>query len=111
MPNTPTAAKGELGRSPGAPRILVLIPVYDHPHTLREVVERTLSVHPDVLVVDDGSRDPVAPLLTGLEITLIRHEVNRGKGAAILTGAGQAARRGMTHLITLDADAHLLQYN
>lgn len=85
-------------------RALVAIPVYNHPATLREVAEGARALHPDVLVVDDGSTVPVAPLLEGLDVACLRHEKNLGKGAAILTAAREAARRGMTHLITLDAD-------
>ena len=38
-------------------RLLVAIPVYNHGRTLRDVAQRALAVHPDVLVVDDGSTD------------------------------------------------------
>ena len=36
-------------------RMLAVIPLYNHGGTVRQVVERTLAVHPQVLVVDDGS--------------------------------------------------------
>ncbi len=87
-----------------APRLLIAVPVYNHGATLRGVVEQSLAVHGDVLVVDDGSAEPVAPLLAGLPVEVVRHPVNRGKGAAIRTAAAAARRRGMTHLVTLDAD-------
>jgi len=57
-----------------------------------------------VMVVDDGSRDIAADLLTGLDVHVIRHRKNMGKGAAILTGAKEAGRLGMTHIVTIDAD-------
>ena len=103
-------------------RVLIIIPVYNHSATLAEVVSGALSIHPHVLVVDDGSTDmPQADLvfwregleraipreghpLFGLPVTCLRHSRNRGKGVAILTGAGEAARLGMTHIITIDAD-------
>ena len=43
--------------------------------------------------------------LRGLPVHYARHRKNRGKGQAILTGAAVARRLGMTHIITLDADA------
>jgi uncharacterized protein (DUF2062 family) len=46
----------------------------------------------------------VAPLLSGLAVEVIRHEGNRGKGAALRTAAAYLAARGFTHMITLDAD-------
>jgi len=85
-------------------RPLIVIPVYNHAGTLRDVVVRALSVCKDVLVLDDGSTDGSAEVIKGLPIHLVRHEKNRGKGAAILTAAREAERLGMTHIITLDAD-------
>lgn len=84
--------------------IAVVVPVYNHPHRLREMVLGCLAVHPHVLVVDDGSDEPVAALLEDLPIRVIRHETNLGKGRAIRTAADAAHRLGLTHLITIDAD-------
>ncbi len=88
----------------GAVRPLVVIPVYNHPATLRSVVTGTLKVCNDVLVVDDGSSDAVAEIIKDLSVSVIRHESNLGKGAAILTAAREAKRLGMSHIITIDAD-------
>jgi glycosyltransferase involved in cell wall biosynthesis len=105
-----------------APRILIVIPVYNHARTLRQVAQGALRQHPHVLVVDDGSTDlpsagqtgmPVdmksepedSHPLAGLPVRCVRHGSNRGKGVAILTGAEHARSLGMSHIITLDADA------
>lgn len=85
-------------------RILVAIPVYNHGKTLPAVVERVLALHPEVLVVDDGSTDGGTAGLVAPGVRLVRHERNRGKGKAILTAARLAQRLGMTHLVTIDAD-------
>ena len=84
--------------------IAVVIPVYNQPGRLREVVSRCLEVHPWVLIVDDGSDPPIAPLLEILPVEVLRHEVNQGKGAAIRTAARRLRELGATHMITLDAD-------
>jgi uncharacterized protein (DUF2062 family) len=85
-------------------RVLIIIPVYNHAATLREVVESCLAVHPQVLVVDDGSTDGALQTLAGINVRTLRHDRNRGKGAAILTGAREAQRLGMSHIVTIDAD-------
>jgi len=85
-------------------RLLVAIPVYNHGRTLRDVAQRALAVHPDVLVVDDGSTDGGGATLQGLPVRLMRHERNLGKGQAIMTAAREARRLGMTHLATIDSD-------
>ncbi|MBP1750703.1 MAG: glycosyl transferase family 2, partial [Deltaproteobacteria bacterium] len=86
-------------------RPLIVIPVYNHGGTLRDVVVRVLDVCADVLVVDDGSTDVnTREVIGGLPARLIRYEENRGKGEAILRAASEAKRLGMTHIITIDAD-------
>jgi len=85
-------------------KILIVIPLYNHAATVREVVLQALAVHTHVLVVDDGSTDGGGDTLQGLNVHLVRHEVNRGKGAAIMTAAREAARMGMSHIVTIDAD-------
>ncbi|MCD6525920.1 MAG: glycosyltransferase family 2 protein, partial [Desulfuromonas sp.] len=86
-------------------QILLVIPVYNHAATLRHVVERCLQQHAQIVVVDDGSTDAGAAVVNDLPVTVLRHEHNRGKGAAILTAADEAQRQGMSHIITIDADA------
>jgi len=85
-------------------QLLVLIPLYNHGATVRQVAESVLAEGFPLLVVDDGSSDAGAERLTGLPLTLLRHQQNRGKGAAILTGLHYAVEQGMSHLLTIDAD-------
>ena len=84
------------------PAVLLVIPVYNHANALPSVVAGALRFIPDVLVVDDGSND--APNLSALAVPVVGHEHNKGKGAAILTAAREARRRGYTHILTMDAD-------
>lgn len=85
-------------------KIIILIPVYNHPETIRLVVTDAMEFHHDVLVVDDGSDNEVAEVLSDLDVIVIRHSKNMGKGAAILSGALKADNMGYTHIITIDAD-------
>jgi len=86
------------------PKIVIVIPVYNHSTTLPGIVNGALAVHDDVMVVDDGSTDKSADTLTGLNVHLIHHEKNLGKGAAIKTAAMTARKLGMTHIVTIDAN-------
>lgn len=85
-------------------KILVVIPLYNHAATLRQVVEGVLRYHDRVVVVDDGSTDGGAETLTDLPVELLQHQRNRGKGAALQTAAQWGLQQGMSHMITLDAD-------
>ncbi|MBU8910353.1 MAG: DUF2062 domain-containing protein [Desulfobacterales bacterium] len=90
------------------PKILIAIPLYNHGKTVLNVIERCKKIHKDVLVIDDGSTDLKKDHFKDINIKLIRHDRNLGKGAAIMTAARQASKLGMTHLVTIDAD---LQHN
>ncbi|MBW1803636.1 MAG: DUF2062 domain-containing protein [Deltaproteobacteria bacterium] len=87
-----------------SPKVIIVIPVYNHSITLRDVVTKALEVHDAVMVVDDGSADPVMDKLEGLDVHIIRHAKNLGKGAAILSAIKEARTLGMTHVVTIDAD-------
>ena len=102
----PREAKATPGwhRESNAPQIIIVIPVYNHASTLRDVVIRSLKVHDRVMVVDDGSSDGGVDTLEGLDIDIVRHSKNLGKGVAILSAAKKALRSGMTHMVTVDAD-------
>lgn len=84
--------------------IIVVVPVYNHTATIYDVVSRSLKYFPEVLVIDDGSQEDVATALAGLDVKIIRHESNRGKGQAILTAARYAKENNKTHILTIDAD-------
>ena len=87
------------------PKIWVAIPVHNNAGTIRKVALECRDIVPNVLIVDDGSRDAdVASLMTGTGIPVIRHEVNLGKGEAILTAAREIEKRGGTTMITIDGD-------
>lgn len=83
----------------------IIIPVYNHPHHLQEVIEEAKDSGLPVYVVDDGSDDATAPLLDRTPgITLLRHRRNLGKGAALLTGMIAAHGDGYRWAVTLDGD-------
>lgn len=68
------------------------------------VVQECLMHRLPVVLVDDGSTDDTARLLSGLPVTLLRHERNLGKGAALKTGFAWAVRSGFDGVVTIDAD-------
>lgn len=85
--------------------IAIVIPLYNHGDSVRQVVQDALALGLPVIVVDDGSTDGGTKHLHDLPITCLRHAQNRGKGAAIRSGAAEARRQNASHIITLDADS------
>ncbi|RKX71220.1 glycosyltransferase family 2 protein [candidate division WOR-3 bacterium] len=82
----------------------IIIPVYNEEDSIRSVLERVkeLPIEKEIIVVDDCSRDRTYEILKEIDgIRLIRHEQNRGKGAAIRTGLTHAKGR---FTIIQDAD-------
>ena len=85
-------------------RFAIIIPVYNHEQRAAYVIREALVLGFPVFVVDDGSTDSSYEKIKDIPgITLIRHEINRGKGAAIKTGFA-AASRVADWAITMDAD-------
>jgi glycosyltransferase involved in cell wall biosynthesis len=83
---------------PPAYRLSVIVPVYNEERTVEAVLARLAAgPYPDqqVIVVDDGSTDRTPQLLRAWAgrpgFLLLRHPVNRGKGAAVRTGLAHAA--------------------
>jgi len=85
-------------------KICVLIPGYNESRTIGQVVSNTLKVVNDVIVVDDGSKDNTAQLAKDAGATVLKHEVNKGKGAALKTGFDYAVENGYDAAITMDSD-------
>ncbi len=83
----------------------VVIPVYNNAATVRGVILRSLAQIPNVLVVDDGSTDlDLTTLPDEPGLTILRHEKNRGKGAAIRTAIEYLRDKPFVYMLTLDAD-------
>ena len=83
----------------------VVVPALDACETVGAVVDdlrATLGV--PVLVVDDGSVDGTGEVARARGADVVRHQQNRGKGAALRTGLLEAARRGFDMVVSVDAD-------
>ncbi len=85
--------------------ICVVIPTYNNGGTIGRVVEETLAECDDVIVVNDGSTDATASILSAIEgITTVTLTKNSGKGAALKAGFRKALDMGFSYAITLDGD-------
>ena len=85
-------------------RYAVVIPAYNESATIRDVVSRARRQAEIVIVVDDGSSDGTAEALAGLDVVLIRNDINSGKAASLWRGVDRALAMGAEAVITLDAD-------
>ena len=117
------ATESELRRQDGGPErraersrsaltLSVVIPALNEEDGIADIIRRVESAGPplkgvgvdnlEIIVVDDGSHDRTADIAaTFSSVRTVRHAVNRGYGAAIKTGFGQANGE---FLAFLDAD-------
>lgn len=107
-------------------KLSIIIPVFNEEKTIEEIIKRveavSLPIKKEIIVVDDGSFDNTKKILKklkkeftphlffakkgeGFNFTLIEHQKNQGKGAAIKTGLSQVTG---DFILIQDAD---LEYN
>ncbi len=87
--------------------VLIVVPAFNLESAIGPLLEGIGEAVPGAvsLVIDDGSDDDTAGAAGRVEGTVVlRHERNRGKGAALRTGFAYALREGFEGVITLDGD-------
>jgi glycosyltransferase involved in cell wall biosynthesis len=95
-------------------RVVLLVPAYRPGGELLALLTSVRQLDPtlELLVVDDGSGEASAPALAaarGLGATVLHHEANRGKGAALRTGLAHVALVWPhAGVVTADADGQHL---
>ena len=87
-------------------RLCVIIPTYNNAGTVKQVIEDVSRHCKEIIVVNDGSTDHTADVLSTMQdlIDVVTHQANEGKGHALVTGFRRALERGFTHAVTIDAD-------
>jgi dolichol-phosphate mannosyltransferase len=86
-------------------RFLTALPVYNEVRHVRRVLEEVRRYSPEVLVVDDGSTDGTSELLDDIGgLHRVRHEKNRGYGAALKTAFEFAQKHDYEVIVTIDCD-------
>jgi glycosyltransferase involved in cell wall biosynthesis len=82
----------------------VIVPAFNEEAGVRVVIDQLRAILDEtyeLIVVDDGSTDGTAAAADVPGVTVVRHDQNRGKGTALMTGFATASG---DQLITLDAD-------
>ena len=86
---------------PARTTLSVVIPCFNEARTLQSCVDSVLAIQDDslrlqLIVVDDASSDASHAIAQGIaaahpEVVVLRHQQNRGKGAALRTGIARAS--------------------
>jgi len=92
-------------------KIMVVVPTYNNPKTIKDVASDVLRYGYDLIIVDDGSDEPIENLFLEDEkksIYFVRHDVNKGKGKAITSGVQKAKELGFSFVVSIDGDGQHL---
>jgi len=88
--------------------LVAVIPVFNHHRTVAGVAAALKANGLALILVDDGSQENCRVALDLLAresgATLVRLDVNGGKGAAVIAGLRAARAAGFTHALQIDAD-------
>jgi glycosyltransferase involved in cell wall biosynthesis len=89
-----------------------VVPAYKVEGQIGAVLRGVPPYFKHIIVVDDGSPDGTAQLVQGLarrdrRVTLLRHDRNRGVGAAMITGFRKALQLGAKIIVKIDGDGQM----
>jgi glycosyltransferase involved in cell wall biosynthesis len=100
MPDQPLYESGFLKHN-----ACVLIPTYNNAGSLADVLTKVLEYTHHVVVVNDGSTDNTAEILSRFpKVHAVNYSPNQGKGIALRTGFKEAAKLGYAYAIAMDSD-------
>lgn len=88
-------------------KVFIVIPCYNEAGYLAKVIE-SVKTYGRAAVVDDGSTDNSFKIATNSGVTVLKHLVNRGMGAALETGDRFAFEQGADIVVHFDADGQHL---
>ena len=87
---------------------IVCIPAYNEEKTIDDIVKRSLNFVDKVIVCDDGSQDFTSKRAEQSGAVIIKHEKNKGKGAAFKSLFNYAKKINADIMVTIDGDGQFL---
>lgn len=83
----------------------VVMPAFNEGDNVKTAISGLEKYVDKIIVVDDGSKDNTSEIIkNNNSVTLLRHQVNLGKGAALKTACDAALKLGMDIIICMDSD-------
>jgi len=91
-------------------KAVALIPAYNEEKTIKKVIFAIERVGLVPIVIDDGSTDKTYEIVKKMDIVVIKHSENRGKGEALKTGFNFILKNlpKIRNIVIVDAD---MQYS
>jgi len=85
--------------------VWIIVPAYNEAQRITATLRNLVGSYSNIVLVDDGSSD--ATSITALSVagvSVVRHAINCGQGAALQTGIDFALRRNAKYIVTFDGD-------
>ena len=89
-------------------KIVACIPVYNEESVIAKVVQNCLKKVDEVIVCDDGSIDNTVQMASEAGAYVLKHDKNRGKGAAMRTLFKHVLKTDADIIVTIDGDGQFL---
>jgi len=88
--------------------VVACIPTYNEEKTIGKIVRKALSHVDKVIICDDGSTDNTAKEAQSSGAYVLKHNRNKGKGAALKTLFQHALQKDADIIVTIDGDGQFL---
>lgn len=88
---------------------IVVIPIYNHPETIEQLVDQITEMEYPCFIVDDGSDEKTRTIVEHIAgenglVQAFHRQQNGGKGRAVYDGLKWSREHGYTHAVLIDAD-------
>lgn len=85
-------------------KIIIVVPAYNEAERIGKVLQDLVKTKLPIIIVDDGSIDGTYEVIQKYKVTVLKHKINLGKGAALKTGCDAAFSLGAEGIIIMDSD-------
>ena len=86
------------------PLTIAAMPAYNEAHAISNVILGCKKYVDKVIVIDDGSSDNTSEIAETVGAYVVRHESNKGYGAALKNCFETARRLGAETMVIIDSD-------
>ncbi|MBS3128325.1 glycosyltransferase family 2 protein [Candidatus Woesearchaeota archaeon] len=86
------------------PDVWIIIPAYNEEKHMKDVLTKVKKINQQIVVIDDGSSDNTKRIAEEMNVMVLHHKINLGKGAAIKTGCDFAFLNDAKYVVLMDAD-------
>jgi len=88
-------------------KIGLVIPAYNEEKNIENVlskIPKNISNELKIIIIDDGSTDKTLEIIENYKVIVLKHNKNKGNGAATITGLNYCRQNRFEIVIILDAD-------